>query len=236
VGEKRGIILVTGPIGTGKTTLSHLLMNDWRQEPEAYIVGHVTDPSPRTPAAFLRLIMLSYGLDAPRNLLDIKAVLREFLVEQYKSGRTVILILDEAQTISGQNLGTLQYLSNEQTQTAKLIQIVLFAQPNFSNKLTHYPALKSRIAGASTLDALALEDSVDMLRHRMDIAGGDFDTIFPLSTHKALYNATGGVPRDLCILCDSAMINAYVDRSKVVSTRHVERALADLNFKGWGAK
>ena len=234
--ERRGIFLLTGQIGTGKTTISQLAMNGWKARPEQFIATHITDPSPRTEAGFLRLILASFGLPTPRTLLDIKGVLRGFLVEQYKAGRTVVLMLDEAQTIHPNNLDTLQALSNEQTQTAKLIQIVLLAQPNFENKLTQKPALRSRIAGGTTLNPLTLEDAIDLLRHRVEVAGGDFDTIFPAGTHKALYNATNGIPRDLCILCDGAMVNALADGSRVVDDAALTGALKDLEFKKWGRK
>lgn len=234
--EKRGIFLLMGAIGTGKTTISQLALNGWRARPDSFVAAHITDPSPRTPAAFLRLVMASLGLPAARNLLDLKATLRQYLVEQYKAGRTVVLLVDEAQTIYPTNLDTIQAMANEQTQTAKLIQIVLLAQPNFENKLTHKPALRSRIAGGTTLNALTLEDALDLLRHRMSVAGGDFDAVFPVSTHKALYNATNGVPRDLCVLCDAAMVEALGLGSATVEPAILERALGDLSFKGWGKR
>lgn len=234
--ERRGIFLLTGAIGTGKTTISQLALNGWRAQPDKFLAAHVTDPSPRTEAAFLRLVLASFGQGTARNVLDLKAILRGFLVEQYKEGRTVVLMLDEAQTIHSNNLDTLQALSNEQTQTAKLIQIVLLAQPNFEHKLTHKPALRSRIAGGTTLNALTLEDAIDLLRHRMEVGGGDFDQVFPKTTHKPLYNATNGVPRDLCILCDAAMVNALAAGGPVVNEAVLASALKDLEFKKWSSK
>jgi general secretion pathway protein A len=234
--ERRGLFLLMGEVGTGKTTISQLSVNRWRAEPERFLASHVTDPSPRTPAAFLRLVLASFGLPTMRNLLDLKAALRGFLVEQYKAGRTVILLIDEAQTIYSANLDTLQAMANEQTQTAKLLQIVLLAQPNFEFKLTQKPALRSRIAGGTTLNPLTPEEAFDLLRHRMDVAGGEFDRIFPPAIHKQLYNATGGVPRDLCVLCDAAMLNALALSRCAVDAEALERAFADLSFKGWGGR
>jgi general secretion pathway protein A len=232
--EHRGIFLLMGEVGTGKTTISQLAINEWRARPEAFVATHITDPSPRTPAAFLRLVLASFGLPTARNLLDLKATLRAYLIEQYKAGRTVILLIDEAQSIYPTNLDTIQAMANEQTQTTKLIQVVLLAQPNFEYKLAHKPALRSRIAGGTTLNPLTLEDAIDLLRHRMQVAGGDFDAVFPASTHKALYNATNGIPRDLCVLCDAAMLNALTLDRTVVDDQVLQSALADLSFKGWG--
>lgn len=234
--ERRGIFLLMGEIGTGKTTISQLAINGWQQRGGQFLAAHITDPSPRTPAAFLRLVLASFGVPTTRNLLDLKASLRQFLVEQYKAGKTVVLLIDEAQTIYPTNLDTIQAMANEQTQTEKLIQVVLLAQPNFEYKLAHKPALRSRIAGGTTLNALTLEDAIDLLRHRMDVAGGDFDTVFPASVHKALYNATNGVPRDLCILCDAGMVEALARGSRVVDSDTLQSALQDLSFKGWGRR
>lgn len=231
--ERRGLFLLMGEIGTGKTTISQLTLNRWRSEPERFVAAHITDPSPRTPAAFLRLVLASLGLPTMRNLLDLKATLRAFLVEQFKANRTVVLLIDEAQTIYPANLDTLQAITNEQSQTAKLVQVVLLAQPNFEFKLAQKPALRSRIAGGTTLNPLTPEEAIELLRHRVSVAGGDFDRIFPESVHKQLYNATNGVPRDLCILCDAAMLNAATFGLSAVNDESLRQALADLSFKGW---
>lgn len=236
VEEGRGIFVLTGPVGTGKTTILWLLMNDLKERADEFKVGYVVDPSPRTPAAFLRLVLGSFGVAAPYKFVDIQATLRNFLITEFHAKRKVVLLLDEAQTISAPNLGTLQSLSNEQSATDKLIQIVLFAQPSWDHKVTHHKALASRIASAYTLNTLTLEDTLDMLRHRLAVAGGDFDVIFPVATHRALYNVTNGVPRDLCVLSDEAMVQAFIQGSKTVSEAHIESALKDLSFKGWSSK
>lgn len=232
--ERRGMFLLMGEVGTGKTTISQLSLNRWRDDPERFIAAHITDPSPRSPAAFMRLVLASFGLRPTRNLLDLKAAFRAFLVEQYKAGRTVILMVDEAQTIHSANLDTLQAMVNEQTQTAKLLQVVLLAQPNFEFKLAQKPALRSRIAGGTTLNPLTPEDAISLLRHRMSVGGGDFDRVFPESLHKTLYDATRGLPRDLCVLCDGALLNALAMNRRRVDEQALDATLKDLSFKGWG--
>jgi general secretion pathway protein A len=234
VEEKQGVFLLMGEVGTGKTTVAQLAVNSWKSQPEKYSVGQVIDASPRSPAAFLRNVLASFGHAPKRNLLDLKATLRLFLVEEYKKNRTVVLVIDEAQTIHSANLDTIHAMTNEQTSSQKLIQIVLLAQPNFKNKLAQHKAIRSRIAGITTLDALTWEDSVDLLRHRMGIAGGDFDKVFLPSTHKKLYNATHGVPRDLCILCNASMVNALTSNSHIVDDAILARTLAEYEIKEWG--
>ena len=233
--ERQGLFLLMGEVGTGKTTVSQLAVTAWKGQPEKYTVGQVIDASPRTPAAFLRNVLSSFGIAPRRNLLDLKAELRLFLVEEYKGGRTVVLVIDEAQTIHSYNLKTIHAMTNEQTQTQKLVQIVLLAQPNFKNKLAQHPALRSRIAGITTLDALTPVDSLQMLRHRMSIAGGDFDSLFIEPTHKMLYNATHGIPRDLCILCNAALINAYTSGRPEVDERLLAATIDEYAVKNWSS-
>jgi general secretion pathway protein A len=231
--ERQGLFLLMGEIGTGKTTVSQLAVSSWKAQPARYVVGQVIDPSPRSPAAFLRNVLASLGIPPRRNVLDLKAELRLFLVEQYKEGRIVVLVIDEAQTIYPTNLGTIHAMTNEQTQKEKLIQIVLLAQPNFKNKLAQHKALRSRIAGITTLDPLTWEEAIDLLRHRMHVAGGDFDRVFSPGTHKMLYNATQGVPRDLCILCNAAMLEALGSNRAVIDEELLGRVIKEYALKEW---
>ncbi|MCX6359210.1 MAG: AAA family ATPase [Armatimonadetes bacterium] len=231
--ERQGLFLLMGGVGTGKTTVSQLAANAWRQEPDRYVVGQVIDASPRTPAAFLRNVLASFGLPPRRNLLDLKAALRAFLVDEYRAGRTVVLVIDEAQTIHSYNLHTIQAMTNEQTPTQKLIQIILLAQPNFERRLAQHAALRSRIAGMATLDPLTWQETLEMLRHRMGIAGGDFDATFDKPTHKMIYNATRGVPRDVCVLCNAAMISAYSAGFGTVTEALLRQTLDEYAVKSW---
>jgi general secretion pathway protein A len=233
VSERRGIFLLLGLIGTGKTTISQLLLNSWEQEPGQYTIAHITDPSAATPAAFLRVALASFGIEPTRNLQDLKDRLRLFLIEQYEMGKIVVLMLDEAQTISRANLDLLQMLANEQTQKVKLLQIVLFGQPNFTNKLAQKPALRSRITGGANLNPLAIEDALAMLRYRVSVAQGNFDRLFLEETHKPLYNAGSGIPRELCVLSDAALVNAFALRRPAVDLECLDMAIQDLRFKGF---
>jgi general secretion pathway protein A len=233
VDERRGLFLLTGPIGSGKTTVAELLVESWDSRPDQYAVAQLTDPSAATPAAFLRVVLASFGQPTSRNLQDLKDLLRTFLVECYQSGRIAVLLLDEAQTISRANLDLLQMMSNEATAKAKLLQIVLFGQDNFVNKLAQKPALRSRITGGAHLDPLTLDDAIGMLSHRAQVAGGDFQAMFRPETHKPLYNATGGIPRELCVLCDAALVNAFALRQPAVDMACLAAAADDLRFKGF---
>lgn len=236
VEERQGIFLLQGEIGSGKTTISQFMLNEWRGE-KSLSVAHITNPSVRTPNQFLRLLLTHYGVQPPHLLSDNWDALRSLLVGNYKAGKTTVVMIDEAQTISAENMETLTHISNEQTQKHKLIQIVLLAQPNIVRKLTYKPALRDRIAHGSTLNPLSYDDASAMLRHRVGIAGGDFDVLFPYEeTHRRIYNTTKGIPRRLCMLCDNALLNAFALRKKQVDDETISDALRDLDFKGWKEK
>lgn len=233
VEEHQGIFLLQGEIGAGKTTVSQFMLNAWRGDP-TLAVAHIINPSVRTPAQFLRLILAHFGQEPAHLQSENWDLLRVFLVGAYKAGQTAVLVIDEAQTISAENMETLTHISNEQTQKDKLIQIVLLAQPNIARKLSYKPALRDRIAHGSTLNPLSFADAIAMLRHRTQVAGGDFDALFPgEGVHRRLYNVTKGIPRRLCMLCDNALLNAFALQQRQVTDQTITDALDDLSFKGW---
>ncbi len=229
--ERLGLFLLQGEIGTGKTTLSRFLFQQLSSDGR-YTIAYLTDMSMRTPAQFLREVTASYGLPVHNRASDITAELLGFLAGQYKENKTVVLMIDEAQRIAGPNLHTLHMLSNQETSKHKLLQIVLLSQPNFPNKLEKVPALRSRITSAAYLDPLSFEDAIDMLRYRVEKVGGSFDRLFPgQDLHHAIYQATAGLPRDLCVLSGAALVNAAGRDLTCVTGESIEAAINDFRFK-----
>ena len=234
--ERLGLFLLQGEIGTGKTTLSRFLFQRLGQD-ERYVVAYLTDMSMRTPAQFLREVTSAYGLPVHNRTGDITAELVGFLVGQHRAGKTVVLMIDEAQRIAGPNLHTLHMLSNQETSKHKLLQIVLLSQPNFPNKLEKVPALRSRVTSAAYLDPLSFEDAIELLRYRVEKVGGNFDKIFAgEELHHSIYKATSGLPRDLCVLSGAALVNAAGRRLSCVTQEAVDAAIRDFRFKFQGEK
>jgi general secretion pathway protein A len=231
VQERMGIFLLQGEVGTGKTTLCRFLIQTLQDDPK-YAVAYLTNLTMRTSASMLRTITTAYGLPSRFKEKDINEELLGFLIAAHKQEQTVVLLIDEAQTIHGPNLTTLHMLSNHQTLKHKLLQIVLFSQPTFSRKLEQVPALRSRITGAAYLNPLSFDDAVEMLRFRMERAGGTFDKVFPTpDLHHLLYQATKGIPRELCVLCSATLVNAYGAGNKTVKRADIEAAVSDFRFK-----
>ena len=235
VEERQGIFLLLGEIGCGKTTVSQFMLNAWRDDP-SMAVAYVTNPSVRTPSQFLRLLLSHFGIDPPHRLQDNWDALRVLLIENFREGRNTTLVIDEAQTISAENMDTLTHISNEQTQKVKLIQVVLLAQPNFHRKLSYKPALRDRIAHGSTLNPLSYDDAIEMVRYRLNVAGGDFDRLFSAELPREIYNTSQGIPRRLCMLCDNMLLNAYALGKDHADEEAFAEALQDLTFKRWQEK
>jgi len=231
VEQRLGLVLLKGDIGTGKSTLAHLLVQTWSQEPDRYRVALIDDPSAYTPAQFMRLLVGAFGMEASRYVQVNKDLFRGFLLDEYEAGRTVVVLLDEAQTISAPNMATLLMLSNLQTATAKLVQIALLSLPNFDRKLSYQPALSSRIATRGTLDPLIASDTVDMMRHRVTVAGGDFNRLLPAETHRPIWAATQGIPRKICVLCHNVLFNAYARGLPGADVESVVQAAKDCEFE-----
>lgn len=230
VEQRLGLCLLRGPIGAGKSTIAYLLLRNWASRPDEFTVAYLSDPSAPTPAQFLRLLVASFGLEPERYAQDNKAVLRTLLLDEYEAGRTVVVIIDEAQMVTGPNLATLQQLSNEQTQNTKLIQLALLAQPSIDQKLARQPALDSRIARRSRLEPLVAEEVTALIAHRVRIAGGEAQRLLPQPLHSRIMAATGGIPRRICILCDNALFNAYVRGKHVVDDIALSDAIRDCEF------
>lgn len=231
VEQRLGLALLKGDIGTGKSTLAHLLTQTWGEEPERYRVALIDDPSAYTPAQFMRLLVGAFGMEPSRYVQVNKDLFRGFLLDEHEAGRTVVVLLDEAQTISAPNMATLLYLSNLQTSTTKLVQIALLALPNFDRKLSYQPALSSRIATRGTLDPLIAADTLDMMRHRVTVAGGNFDRLFPEETHRPIWSASQGIPRKICVLCHNVLFNAYARGLTGADRDTVVQAAKDCEFE-----
>lgn len=235
--QRRGLALLMGKVGTGKTTIANQLQRTWGAD-EGKVLAFLPSASVRTRSQFLRLISEGFGVTPVRTEGDNRKLIERFLLEQYQAGRHPVLLIDETQNLHADNIDVLSDLSNFQTAEDKLITIVMLAQDNFPNKLSRKEAFRSRIAVISNLDPLSFEDMVGMIAHRITTAGGgDVSTLFPEKTLIEVYNTTQGIPRDVCVLCDATLVNAFVRGVKVVMPEIVAQTLAEMRVgKDWPVK
>ena len=235
--QRRGLALLMGKVGTGKTTIANQLQRTWGAD-TGKVLAFLPSASVRTRSQFLRLISEGFGVIPVRTEGDNRKLIERFLLEQYEEGRHPVLLIDETQNLHADNIDVLSDLSNFQTAEDKLITIVMLAQDNFPNKLSRKEAFRSRIAVISNLDPLSFEDMVGMIAHRIATAGGGAVSV--LFTEKALievYNTTQGIPRDVCVLCDATLVNAFVRGEKTVTPEIVAQTLAEMRIgKNWPVK
>lgn len=232
--QKRGLAVLTGPVGSGKTTTAHQLLETWEADPTKK-VAFLPSASDRLPAAFLRRILQGFNVQPTRTEADNMRFLQAFLVDEFKEGRHPILLIDEGQNVSPRNIDTIAELTNFQTAKTKLVTVVMLAQDNLPNKLDRKDAFRSRIAVSGSLDPLTFEDTCAMIGHRLLAAGGR--ALSHYFDHNALieiYNTTRGIPRDICILCDAVMVNGYVTEQRLISCPLVEKTVAEMaSVKKW---
>ena len=149
--HKRGLAVLTGPVGSGKTTIANQLQNTWSDD-KTKSVGFLPSATVRTPAAFLRLLLEAFGKTPKRTESDNRRLLERFLLDEYNANRHPVLLLDEGQNVASRNIDTISDLTNFQTARTKLITIVLLAQDNLPDKLDSKDAFRSRITVVAHLD------------------------------------------------------------------------------------
>lgn len=225
--QGEGFIKIVGEVGTGKTLLCRILLNSLTDE---YVTAYI--PNPDQTADGLRFsVACELGIHPDNNwnqnqLLD---AINQRLLNLHRDGKKVVLIIDEAQALPEACLEAVRLLTNLETEERKLLQVVLFGQPEIDNKLGQIGLrqLKQRITFSYNLLPLARHELDKYLNHRMAKAGYTYGSIFTQAAQKRLYRASQGLPRLLNILCHKSLLVAYGQGKHQVDSRAVNRAIAD---------
>lgn len=229
VDQKRGLAVLTGPVGSGKTTIANGLQMTWDDDPTK-TVAFLPGAPVRTPGQFLRLILEAFGTPALRTEAQNRQALEQFLLDEYGAGRHPVLLLDEGQNVTSRVIDAISDLTNFQTSQTKLITVVMLAQDNLPKKLERHDAFRSRIAVVGRLDPLDLEEMTDMIAYRITTAGGGgIDTYFEAQALADVHTITRGVPRDVCVLCDALFVNGYVRDQRLMTPALVARTLNEMS-------
>jgi general secretion pathway protein A len=243
INESGGFIQLTGEVGTGKTTVVRTLLS---RVPHHADVAVILNPRV-TPVEFLLTICEELGLtiaDADRDSVkQMVDALNQRLLAAHADGRRIIVIVDEAQNLSAEVLEQVRLLTNLETPTQKLLQIILIGQPELRELLdrTELRQLAQRITGRYHLEPLSLEETRGYVRHRLRVAGAT-EEIFTPSALTEVHRVAAGIPRVINVTCDRALLGAYTQETRKVTAALVRRAAGEVygrrfmpSWLGWFA-
>lgn len=232
--ESKGFVVVTGEVGSGKTTLINYLLC---KIPETIHVGIINNTFVE-PQELLKMICQEYELqvdDSDKTVLLTRFY--SYLIEQYSRKERVILIIDEAQNLPETSLEEIRMLSNLESEKHHLIQMILVGQPQLKEKLQRksLEQFVQRVTVYCHLDGLDKAQVEHYIHHRLRVAGADHLDIFDPEAIKALYKHSMGIPRLINTLCDAAMVYGYADEAKVIGRELIE-AVAQARELGGESK
>jgi general secretion pathway protein A len=226
------LTLITGDIGTGKTTLIRCLLRKVGQDVTLGLVSFTHSAY----GDFLRWILTAFGIDTKRRTqAEMYEAFTRFLVEQYSLGKRVVLVVDETQNLSPAGLEQLRLLSNVNVEGHELLQIIMAGQTNLREKLLQ-PGLEQlvqRIAFSYHLEPLDRRETEQYVRYRLSTAGcSDSATIFTPEAFDVVFKHSGGVPRVVNTICDSAMVYGYAQQKTVIDGDVVTEVIQDRERTG----
>src|SRR5512137_217189 len=233
--ESKGFVVVTGEVGSGKTTLINYLL---RKIPQAIHVGIINNTFVQ-PQELLKMICHEFEIQfegSDKTMLLTR--LYGYLLEQFSKRERVVLIIDEAQNLSEKTLEEIRMLSNLESEKDHLIQMILVGQPQLKEKLQRksMEQFVQRVNVYCHLDALDKVDVENYIRHRLTVAGAQNLDLFDPEAIKAIYKHSLGIPRLINTLCDAAFVYGYADDVKVIGRDLIEAVAKarNLGVKGNG--
>lgn len=218
-----GLIKVTGEVGTGKTMICRVMAKYFKPHIQLVFL-----PNPALDGDQLRVaVAKELGIE-PIDSTSIVEDIQRRLIELAKYGRQVVVLVDEAQALSDDALEVLRLFGNLETEQSKLLQIVLFGQPELDERLAQYHLrqFRQRITFSAKLRGLTLDEAVAYIDNRLSKSGGG-ETIFSLSQKKAVWRASKGYPRLINQICHKALVLAYSKQSQNVANSHLFEAVHD---------
>lgn len=228
--ERKGFIVLTGEVGCGKTTLCRALLNDLNHD--VYETALILNPR-INERQLLHGILRELGEPA-NDASDVTHRINDALLQRIEAGKNIVLIIDEAQNLSFEVLEQIRLLSNLETDSQKLLQVVLMGQPELKDRLKEprLRQLKQRILVYYDLPPLNFADTAAYIHHRLALAGGHGRPRFTRAALRSVYRNSKGIPRLVNNICDRALLSAYIKNADDVTFWDVRRALRDIRRLG----
>lgn len=228
VDSHAGFIALTGEVGTGKTTMLRTLLT--QLDSDKYRSALIFNPC-MSGEQLLESICKEFGIQADgKDRFSYLDALNRFLLEQHQSGRTVVLVIDEAQNLAPEVLEQVRMISNLETERDKLIQIILAGQPELDVVLARHDLrqLSQRITVRCSLTPMKLKDTQDYINHRLKVSGSRIPGIFSPKAVKQIYRFSRGIPRLINVACEQALVMAWTRESLMVTPEISSQVLLEL--------
>ncbi|MHB1751803.1 MAG: ExeA family protein [Acidiferrobacter sp.] len=234
--NRDGFVIITGEVGAGKTTLIRKLLSEFD---DSVLVAKIFQTQ-LDETQFLQAVLVEFGLN-PFNAgkVELMDMLSSFLVESFLKRKQLILIVDEAQNLNRRVLEEIRMLSGLETEKQKILHVILVGQPEL-NETLDAPGLEQltqRVRLRFHIAALTEAESADYIYHRLRVAGAaDPEALFARDAIPPIYEYTGGIPRLINTLCDTALTCSFADDSQCVSEETVKSAILELQWKPFNAR
>jgi general secretion pathway protein A len=231
VQSRKGFILLTGEVGTGKTTMLECLRDhlDSHHTPFAFLFN-----SRMTPDQFFEMIAWDFDLQCTRtSKTEVLFALNNMLLERANRNQTTALIVDEAQNLDWEVLEEIRLLGNLENRRGKMVQIVLSGQPELDAKIEkqEYRQLKQRIALRCRLKAFSPAETAEYIGSRLARAGLRDQTVFPVNVMLEIHRRTQGIPRLINLVCDNMMLTAFAMETRLATMETLEEVSRDLHLE-----
>ena len=229
--ENKGFVVVTGEIGSGKTTLINFLLNKIGDDIQVGLVNNTNIQ----PAEFLKMVCKEFELDSKTNdkaeLIDIFS---GYLINQFAAGERVVLIIDEAQNLTNDTMEEIRMLSNIETEKHHLIQIILVGQPELKFKLQqgNLKQFVQRVTVHCHLKGLEKDEVAQYINHRLEVGGGQRMDLFDKKTIEAIALYSRGIPRLINVLCDSSLVYGFADELQTIGPDVLDAVYEELKSLG----
>jgi type II secretory pathway predicted ATPase ExeA len=229
ISERKGFTVLTGEVGTGKTTLLRCALGSLgqRRVSTSFVFNPLLDP-----LDFLEFVLTDFGLTPnSRTKSGMLLQLNRWLIERFRMHETCVVVVDEAQNLSWELLEEIRLLTNLESSSEKLLQIVLSGQPELEEKLRHPSVrqLRQRIFLWCRTQALTLEQTGEYIVERLRIAGTS-EMIFSPEAIQLIYSYSRGIPRTINLICEHSLILGYVEQVRVITEPLIAHVAADLEL------
>jgi MSHA biogenesis protein MshM len=222
-----GFIKVTGEVGTGKTLICRKLLNEL---PRGFVTAYIPNPY-LTPSELRRAVAseLDVALTDNTDQQEFTQRIQECLINIHKKGECAVLIIDEAQALPVESMEALRLITNLETESHKLLQVVLFGQPELNEKLSlpELRQLKQRVTFSYTLRLMDADQVYQYVKHRMNVAGYRGGDLFDRKCCALLFKASKGTPRIVNVLCHKTLMLAYGENVQKVTRLHMKLSIKD---------